>query len=105
MVDCLVQCTSGSNGTYFEYAVRLDGDAAAGTKIVAKSRREAAKLFGLVLHLRGKLRVLGEKPCVILVEEASNPSRQSFRARNAGDKIYVECFIPSRRVCVSTDLI
>ena len=101
IIDCLFQCTSGSNRTYFEYTVRLDGDAAAGTKIVAKSRRGAAKLFGLVLHHRGKMRALGEKPCVIQVEEANNPSGQIFRAWNAGDKIYVECFIPSRRVCVS----
>ncbi|KAJ7371615.1 hypothetical protein OS493_024292 [Desmophyllum pertusum] len=74
-----------------------DGDAA-GTKIVAKTRREAAKLYGLVLHHRGKLRALGDRPCVIQVEEnIPNLNGQSFRAWNAGNKIYVECFIPSRR--------
>ena len=39
--------------------MRLEGDGAAGTKTVVKSRREAAKLFGLVRHHHGKLRALG----------------------------------------------
>ncbi|KAJ7386902.1 hypothetical protein OS493_006936 [Desmophyllum pertusum] len=92
-------CTNeADNLTYFEYTVRLDGDAA-GTKIVAKTRREAAKLYGLVLHHRGKLRALGDRPCVIQVEEnIPNSNGQSYRAWNAGNKIYVECFIPSRRM-------
>ena len=44
--------------------MRLDGDTAIGTKVVAKTRREAAKVYGLVLHHRGKLRALGDQPCI-----------------------------------------
>ena len=101
MVYLFQYTNEADNLTYFEYTVRLDGDAA-GTKIVAKTRREAAKLYGLVLHHRGKLRALGDRPCVIQVEEnIPNSNGQSFRAWNAGNKIYVECFIPSRRVSES----
>lgn len=68
-------------------------------KIMAKSRREGAKLFGLVLQHRGILRHLGDRPCVIQVSSSADGSNsERFRAWNAGDKIYVECFIPSRRV-------
>ena len=70
-----------------------------GAKIFAKTRRGAAKLYGLILHHCGKLRALGDRPCVVQVEEVGNStSRQSFRSWFAGDKIYVECFIPGRRV-------
>ena len=44
--------------------MRLDGDAASavvGMTIVSKTRREAAKLYGLVLYHRGLLRALGER--------------------------------------------
>ena len=72
-----------------EYSVKLNGDTAV-SKIVAKTRREAAKLYGLVLHHQGVLKPLGGQACVIQVEETSNPNDspgQSFRAWNAGDKI------------------
>ena len=68
-------------------------------KIMAKSRREGAKLFGLVLQHRGILRHLGDRPCVIQVSSSADGSNsERFRAWNAGDKPYVKCFIPSRRV-------
>lgn len=97
MQICLFQCTNGAD--YLDYTVRQDGDAAVGTIVVAKTTREAAKLYGLILHHRGRLRALGDRPCVIQVDENKpNPNTQSFRAWNAGNKIYVECFIPGRRV-------
>ena len=46
--------------------MRLDGDAASavvGMTIVSKTRREAAKLYGLVLYHRGLLRALGVNKC------------------------------------------
>ena len=80
--------------------MRLDGDAASavvGMTIVSKTRREAAKLYGLVLYHHGLLRALGEWPCVIVVED-NKGNGQSFRAWNAESKIYVECVVPGRRV-------
>ena len=94
---CLFQCTNGTE--YLEYTVRQDRDAAVGTKLVARTKREAAKLYGLILHHRGRLRALGDRPCAIQVDENKpNSNTESFRAWNAGNKIYVECFIPVRRV-------
>lgn len=79
--------------------MRQDGDTAVGTIVVARTKREAAKLYGLILHHRGRLRALGDRPCVINVDENNpNSNTRSFRAWNAGDKIYVEFFIPGRRV-------
>ena len=96
MFSHLQLCTVGS---YSEYNVSMDGDGVLGAKIGAKTAREAAKLYGLILHHCGKLRALGDRPCVVQVEEVGNSSsRQSFRTWFAGDKIYVECFIPGRRV-------
>ena len=79
--------------------MRQDEDAAVGTIVVARSKREAAKLYGSILYHRGRLRALGDRPCVIQVDESKpNSNTQSFPAWKAGNKIYVECFIPTRRV-------
>ena len=92
-INCLFQCTNGAD--YLDYTVRQGGDAAVGTIVV----RETAKLYCLILYHRGRLRALGDRPCVIQVDENKpNSNTRSFRAWNAGDKIYVECFIPGRRV-------
>ena len=86
MQICLFQCTNGAD--YLDYTVRQDGDAAVGTIVVARTKREAAKLYGLILHHRGRLRALGDRPCVIQVDENKlNSNTQSFRAWNAGNKI------------------
>lgn len=67
--------------------------------MVVKTRREAAMLYGLILHHCVKLIALGDRLCVVHVEEVGNStSNLSFHRWFAGDKIYVECFIPSRRI-------
>ena len=65
--------------------------------------REAAKLYGLFLLHCGLLKPLGGSPCHVQVK--NNKSRedcrgQCFRLWNAGEKIYTECYIPSRLVSV-----
>ena len=77
-------CTSGDS--YLEYYLSLEGDADYGENIVAKTRREAAKLHGLILHHYGKLRAIRDQPCVVQVDE-DNSSRQSSRTWFAGDRI------------------
>ena len=72
--------------------MREDADAAIGTIVVARTKREAAKLYGLILHHCGRLRALGDRPCVIQVDESNNSNTQSFRAWKAGNKIYVKVF-------------
>ena len=97
MQICLFQWANGED--YLNYTVRQDGDAAVGTIVVARSKRGAGKLYGLILYHRGRLRALRDRPCVIQVDESKrNSNTQSFRAWKAGNKIYVECFIPARRV-------
>ena len=84
---------------YLNYTVRQDGDAAVGNIVMARTKREATKFYGLILYRRGSLRAIGDRPCVIQVHESKpNSNTQSFRPWKAGNKIYVECFIPARRV-------
>ena len=40
--------------------------------IASKTCREAAKLYGLVLHHKGVLRKLGSDPCCVRVQLADN---------------------------------
>ena len=96
MQICLFQWANGED--YLNYTVRQDGDAAVGTIVVARSKWEAAKLYASILYHRGRLRALGDRPCVIKVDESKpNSNKQSFCARKAGNKIYVQCFIPAKR--------
>lgn len=72
--------------------------------VAAKTRREAAKLYGLVLRHRGILNpVAGGSPCIVNVREVGNNSDdqgQTFKAWFTEDKIYVECMIASKRVSI-----
>jgi hypothetical protein len=70
-------------------------------KLAAKSRREATKLYGLLLHHHGFLKNLGGSPCCVAVKQAGNSNDttgQCFKLWNAGEKIYAECFLPPKRV-------
>ena len=53
--------------------------------MVVKTRREAAMLYGLILHHCGKLIALGDQLCVVHVEEVGNStSSLSFHRWFAG---------------------
>ena len=83
MQICLFQWTNGED--YLNYTARQDGDAAVGTIVVARSKREAAKLYGLILFHRGRLRALGDRPCVIQVDESKpNSNTQKFSRLESG---------------------
>ena len=58
------------------------------------------KLFCLVLKHCGLLKHLGGIPCRVQVIQKRNYDHpgQCFKLCNAGDKIYVECFITPKRV-------
>ena len=63
--------------------------------IAAKSRREAAKLYGLVLDHSGMLHNMGDEPCCVRVQlvEKLDERGQHFKLWRATDKIYAETFI------------
>ena len=79
----------------------LDGTENERMKIAAQTSREAAKLYGLYLLHCGLLKPLGRPPCHVQVKNVQNRadcSGQGFKLWNAGEKIYTECFVPSKQV-------
>ena len=68
--------------------------------IAAKTRREAVKLYGLVLHHKGVLRKLGSDPCCVRVQLADNLNErgQFFKLWCAEEKIYAESYISMQMV-------
>ena len=73
-----------------------------GMGIVAKSRREAVKMFGLVLKHYGILKYLGGFLCcvkaVLKEKSCSDTYGQCFKLWDAEDTIYAECFMTPQRV-------
>ena len=72
--------------------------------IAAVGRREAAKLYGLVLKHFGLLKHLGGNPCRVQVVKKGNDHDspgQCFKLWDAGEKIYAECYISPKRVSSS----
>ena len=71
--------------------------------ITASSTREAAKLYRLIPTHCGILESVGGEPCLVKVEfyNSDHQGPQTFKVWKRDDKIYVECFIPSKRVSVS----
>ncbi len=70
-------------------------------EIAAKCRREAAKLYGLLLKHHGLLKHLGRTPClvkIVLKGNTNDSHGQCFKLWDAGDKVYAECFITPKRV-------
>ena len=63
--------------------------------ITGKCRREAAKLYGLVLDHIGILNNMGDEPCRVRVQLAKNLDErgQYFKLWRVTDKIYAETFI------------
>lgn len=86
---------------YSEYKVScpntLNGDA---INVAAQSRREAAKLYGLVLNHSGALNKMGGDPCCVRVQLAENLDErgQYFKLWSAAEKIYAESYISPQTV-------
>ena len=77
----------------------MDGAMPMEPEIVANSRREAAKLYGLVL--KHNLKHLGGIPCRFQVVQKGNDNDhpdQCFKLWKVGNKVYVECFVTPKRV-------
>ena len=70
--------------------------------ITGKCRREAAKLYGLVLDHTGILKNLGDEPCCVRVQLAKNLDErgQHFKLWRATDRIYAETFISPQIVSI-----
>ena len=69
--------------------------------VVASSRREAAKLYGLYLKHSGILKHLGGNPCCVRVKisaSANDHLGQCFKLWDTCNKIYAECFVSHKRV-------
>ena len=69
--------------------------------VMASSRREAAKLYGLYLKHSGILKRLGGTPCRVRVKisaSANDHLGQCFKLWDASTKIYAECFVSHKRV-------
>lgn len=90
---------------YTEYKVSFGSDINCSNDaitVATKSRREAAKLYGLVLHHKGILNKLGGDPCYVRVQESENLDErgQYFKLWSATEKIYAECFISPQTVSI-----
>ena len=68
---------------YFTYCVTKPGSDGEEVNIAAKSMREAAKLYGLVLKHRGTLRPLGHPPCEVNVV-IKQPNNREKKGLNYG---------------------
>ena len=68
--------------------------------IMASTRREAAKLYGLYLKHSGILKHLGGTPCRVQVKISMSNDHlgQCFKLWDACTKIYAECFVSHYRV-------
>ncbi|XP_028408218.1 uncharacterized protein LOC114530793 [Dendronephthya gigantea] len=69
-------------------------------KVMASTRREAAKLYGLYLKHSGILKHLSGNPCHVRVKISSSVTDhlgQCFKLWDACAKIYAECFVSPKR--------
>ena len=85
---------------YFTYCVRKLGSDGEEINIAAKSMREAAKFYGLVLKHQGTLKPLGHPPCEVNVvtKQPNNHKEKRFKLWNAENKIYAQCFMTKKNV-------
>ena len=97
---CTVHIPQGTEQLYAKYIVVCASNEIAPLEIAAKSRREAVKLYGLILHHRGILNHLGGEPCCVAVKLAghSTDDGQFFKFWRAAEKIYAECYISPKTV-------
>ena len=80
---------------YQEYKVSGNYGTIDAIAIAAKSRQEAAKLYGLVLDHSCILNNMGGEPCCVRVQlvEKLDERGQHCKLWRATDKIYAETFI------------